>query len=115
MSLKLGTREVKGIIIIDLNGRLTMGEPCAAIRDEVHDQLRQGYTKLLLNLADVSYIDSAGLGELTSAFTSVKNRNGQLKLLNLTKRVHDLMQITKLYTVFDVFDDEKKAVASFGA
>ncbi|HLY40646.1 MAG TPA: STAS domain-containing protein [Terracidiphilus sp.] len=115
MSLKLGTREVKRIIIIDLNGRLTMGEPCAAIRDEVHDQLRQGCTKLLLNLAEVSYIDSAGLGELTSAFTSVKNRNGQLKLLSLTKRVHDLMQITKLYTVFDVYDDEKKAVASFGS
>jgi len=115
MSLKLGTREVKGIIIIDLNGRLTMGEPCAAIRDEVHDQLRQGYTKLLLNLAEVSYIDSAGLGELTGAYTSVKNRDGQLKLLNLTKRVHDLMQITKLYTVFDVFDDEKKALASYGS
>ena len=68
-----------------------------------------------MNLANVTYIDSAGLGELTAAYTSVKNRGGELKLLNLTKRVHDLMQITKLYTVFDVYDDEKKAIASFGA
>lgn len=115
MSLKLNTREVKGIVIVDLSGRLTMGESVAAIRDEIHDQAAQGVRKVLLNLADVTYIDSAGLGELTAAFTSMKNRDGQLKLLNLTKRVHDLMQITKLYTVFDVFDDEKTALASFGS
>ncbi len=113
MSLKMGTREVKDIIIIDLSGRLTMGEASAAIRDEVLDQVGHGIRKILLNLADVSYIDSAGLGEFTSAYTSVKNRNGELKLLNLTKRVHDLMQITKLYTVFDVYDDERTAIASF--
>ena len=115
MSLKVATREVKDIIIIDLNGRLTMGEACAAIRDEVLDQAGHGYKKILLNLADVSYIDSAGLGELTGSYTSMKNRGGQLKLLNLTKKVHDLMQITKLYTVFDVYDDEKTAIASFGS
>ena len=115
MSLKLSTREVKDIIIIDLSGRLTMGEPCAAIRDEIRDEIGQGNRKVVFNLADVSYIDSAGLGELTAAYTSVKNRDGQLKLLNLTKRVHDLMQITKLYTVFDVYDDEKKVIASFGS
>jgi anti-sigma B factor antagonist len=115
MSLKMGTREVKDIIIIDLSGRLTMGEACAAIREEVLDEVGHGFKKILLNLAEVSYIDSAGLGELTSAYTSVKNRNGQLKLLNLTKRVHDLMQITKLYTVFDVYDDERTAIASFGS
>lgn len=113
MSLKMGTREVKGIVIVDLNGRVTMGEACAAIRDEVRDQVAQGFHKILLNLAEVSYIDSAGLGELTAAFTSVKNRGGALKLVNLTKRVHDVMQITKLYTVFDVFDNEQKALASF--
>src|SRR5438270_12696628 len=112
MSLKLSTREVKDVIIIDLSGRVTMGEPCAAIRDEMRDEIAQGNRKVVLNLADVSYIDSAGLGELTAAYTSVKNRDGQLKLLNLTKRVHDLMQITTLYTVFDVYDDEKKVVAS---
>ena len=115
MSLKLSTREVKDIIIIDLSGRLTMGEPCAAIRDEIRDEIGQGNRKVVFNLGDVSYIDSAGLGELTAAYTSVKNRDGQLKLLNLTKRVHDLMQITKLYTVFDVYDDEKKVIASFGS
>lgn len=115
MDLKMRTREMKDTTIIDLTGRLTMGEPCKALRDEVHDVLGQGTRKILLNLADVSYIDSAGLGELTSAYMSVKSREGELKLVNLTKRVHDLMQITKLYTVFDVHDDEKKALASFGA
>ena len=115
MSLKMSTREVNGIIIVDLSGRLTMGEASAAIRDEIRDQTSQGFRKILMNLADVSYIDSAGLGELTASYTSVKNRGGELKLLNLTKRVHDLMQITKLYTVFDVYDDEKKAIASFAS
>ena len=115
MSLKMSNREVNGIVIIDLSGQLTLGESSAAIRDEVRDQTSQGNRKILLNLANVTYIDSAGLGELTAAYTSVKNRGGELKLLNLTKRVHDLMQITKLYTVFDVYDDEKKAIASFGA
>ena len=113
MSMTMSSREVNGVSIIDLSGRLTMGETCAAIREEVHDAVSQGARKILLNLADVSYIDSAGLGELTAAFTSVKNRGGALKLLNLTKRVHDLMQITKLYTVFDVYDDERAAIASF--
>jgi anti-sigma B factor antagonist len=115
MSLKLSTREVKDVIIIDLSGRLTMGEPCAAIRDEIRDEIGQGNRKVVFNLADVSYIDSAGLGELTAAYTSIKNRDGELKLLNLTKRVQDLMQITKLYTVFDVYDDEKNVIASFGS
>lgn len=113
MSLKMRTREVNGIIIVDLAGQLTLGEAAAALRDEVRDQAGHGFRNILLNLADVTYIDSAGLGELTAAYTSVKNRGGQLKLLNLTKRVHDLMQITKLYTVFDVYDEEKKAIASY--
>jgi anti-sigma B factor antagonist len=115
MSLKMRTREVNGIIIIDLSGQLTLGESSAALRDEVRDQSGHDFRNILLNLADVTYIDSAGLGELTAAYTSVKNRGGQLKLLNLTKRVHDLMQITKLYTVFDVFDEERKAISSFAA
>jgi anti-sigma B factor antagonist len=115
MSLKMRTREVNGIIIVDLSGQVTLGEASAAVRDEVRDQLGHGFNKILLNLADVTYIDSAGLGELTAAYTSVKNRGGELKLLSLTKRVHDLMQITKLYTVFDVHDDERKAIASFGS
>jgi anti-sigma B factor antagonist len=115
MSLKMRTREVNGIVIVDLSGQLTLGEASAALRDEVRDQAGHGFRNILLNLADVTYIDSAGLGELTAAYTSVKNRGGHLKLLNLTKRVHDLMQITKLYTVFDVYDDEKKGIASFSA
>jgi anti-sigma B factor antagonist len=115
MSLKMSTREVGGVVIVDLSGQITLGEACAAVRDEVRDQTSNGARKILLNLGGVSYIDSAGLGELTSAFTSVKNKGGELKLLSLTKRVHDLMQITKLYTVFDVHDDEKKAIASFGS
>lgn len=113
MSLKMRTREASGIVIVDLSGQITLGEAAASLRDEVRDQANNGYKKILLNLADVTYIDSAGLGELTAAYTSVKNRGGQLKLLSLTKRVNDLMQITKLYTVFDVYDDEKSAVASF--
>lgn len=113
MSLKMNNREVNGIVIIDLSGQLTLGEASASLRDEVSDQTRQGLRKILLNLANITYIDSAGLGELTAAYTSVKNRGGELKLLSLTKRVHDLMQITKLYTVFDVHDDEKSAIASF--
>lgn len=115
MSLKMRTREVNSIIIIDLSGQITLGEASAAIRDEVRDQFGNKFSKILLNLADVTYIDSAGLGELTASYTSVRNRGGELKLLNLTKRVRDLMQITKLYTVFDVYDDEKKAIASFSA
>ena len=113
MSLKMGTREVNGVTIIDLNGQITLGEASAALRAEILDQANNGSKKILLNLGEVSYIDSAGLGELTGSFTSVRNRGGALKLVNLTKRVHDLMQITKLYTVFDVYDDEKKALASF--
>jgi len=115
MSLKMRTREANGIVIIDLSGQITLGEASASVRDEVRDQTSHGSRKILLNLADVTYIDSAGLGELTAAFMSVKNRGGELKLLNLTKRVRDVMQITKLYTVFDVHDDERKAIASFAS
>jgi anti-sigma B factor antagonist len=113
MSLKMGTRQVNGITIVDLSGQITLGDASAALRTEILDQVNNGFKKILLNLAEVTYIDSAGLGELTGSFTSVRNRGGELKLLNLTTRVHDLMQITKLYTVFDVYDDEKKALGSF--
>ena len=115
MSLKMQTREAHGVIVINLSGQITLGDASAALREEVRDQLGHGYNKILLNLGEVTYIDSAGLGELTGSFMSVKNRGGALKLLHLTKRVHDLMQITKLYTIFDVYDDEKKAIESFGS
>ena len=115
MSLKFKTRQVDGITILDLSGRITLGEGSVTLRDAVKDALAKGNTRILLNLADVDYIDSSGIGELVSAYTSVKNAGGELKLLHLTKKVHDLLQITKLYTVFDVSDSETSAVGSFGA
>ncbi len=113
MNLKLGNRAVDGITIVDCSGRITLGEGSVVLRDSIKDLLGKGQKKILLNLGDVNYIDSSGIGELVSAYTTVKNQGGELKLLNLTKKVHDLLQITKLYTVFDVRDDETTAVKSF--
>jgi anti-sigma B factor antagonist len=113
MSIKVSTRHVDGVTILDLSGRITLGEGSVVLRDTIRDLVAKGDKNILLNLGDVSYIDSSGIGELVSAFTSVKNAGGELKLLNLTKKVHDLLQITKLYTVFDVKDDETTAVGSF--
>jgi anti-sigma B factor antagonist len=111
--MKATTRQVDSITVIDVSGRITLGEGCTQLRQLIRDLLGKGTKNILVNLADVSYIDSSGIGELVSAFTAVSNQGGQLKLLNLTKKVHDLLQITKLYTVFDVHDDEAKAIASF--
>ena len=111
--MKSTTRQVDGVTIVDLSGRITLGEGSTMLRDIVRDMIAKGNNKILLNLGDVTYIDSSRIGELVSAFTTVRNGGGELKLLNLTKKVHDLLQITKLYTVFDVYDDEKTAVASF--
>ena len=113
MSMKIKTRQVDGITIMDCSGRITLGEGSVQLRDAVRDLLAKGSKQILLNLGDVTYIDSSGIGELVSAFTTVKNSGGELKLLNLTKKVHDLLQITKLYTVFDVKDDEATAISSF--
>ncbi len=113
MSMKASTRQVNGVTIVDLSGRITLGEGSVVLRDTVKDLLSKGQKKILLNLGDVSYIDSSGIGELVSAFTSVRNQGGDLKLLHLTKKVHDLLQITKLYTVFDVKDDEAGAISAF--
>ena len=113
MSMKFKTRQVDGVTVLDLNGRITLGEGSVTIRDAVRDVLSKGSNKILLNLGGVDYIDSSGIGELVSAFTTVKNSGGELKLLHLTKKVHDLLQITKLYTVFDVSDDEASAIAGF--
>ncbi|MGB7555391.1 MAG: STAS domain-containing protein [Candidatus Korobacteraceae bacterium] len=113
MSMKASTRQVDGVTIVDLSGRITLGEGSVVLRDTIKDLLGKGQKKILLNLGDVSYIDSSGIGELVSAFTSVRNQGGELKLLHLTKKVHDLLQITKLYTVFDVRDDEASAIAAF--
>ena len=113
MSMKATVRQVDSVTVVDLSGRITLGEGCTQLRELVRDQLSKGNKHVLLNLADVTYIDSSGIGELVSAFTAVSNQSGQLKLLHLTKKVHDLLQITKLYTVFDVHDDEAGAIKSF--
>ena len=113
MSVKLTTRQVGDVTVIYAAGRITLGEGSSVFRDTIRDLTANGNRKILLNLGDVTYIDSSGIGEMVSGFTSVTNQGGQLKLLNLTKRVKDLLQITKLYTVFDVFDDEAAAVRSF--
>jgi anti-sigma B factor antagonist len=113
VNLKVSTRQVDGVSIVDCSGRITLGEGSVVLRDTVKDLLGKGQKKILLNLGDVNYIDSSGIGELVSAYTTAKNQGGELKLLKLTKKVHDLLQITKLYTVFEVKDDEAAAVKSF--
>lgn len=115
MSTAIKGRETDGLIILDISGRITIGEGSVVLRDRVRDEIAAGRQRIIINLADVSYIDSSGLGELISAFTTAKNRGITLKLLNLTKRIHELMQITKLYTVFDVYDDEDAAINSFSS
>ena len=113
MSVKLTTRQVGDVTVIDAVGRITLGDGASIFRDTVRDLASAGHKKLLLNLAEVSYIDSSGIGEMVSGYTTVSNGGGVVKLLNLTKRVKDLLQITKLYTVFEVFEDETAAVRSF--
>ena len=113
MSMKVATRQVDGVTILDLSGRITLGEGSVTLRDSVRDLLAKGSKNILLNMGNITYIDSSGIGELVDAFTSASNAGGTVKLLGLTKRVKDLLQITKLYTVFDVRDDEAHAVASF--
>jgi anti-sigma B factor antagonist len=113
VSVKLTTRQIGDVTVIDATGRITLGEGSSSFRDTIRDLVAKGNKKILLNLAEVTYIDSSGIGELVSAFTTVANQGGQLKLLSLGKRVQDLLQITKLYTVFEVMDDEAAAVRSF--
>ena len=112
MSMLLKSRRLDDVVILDLSGRITMGEGAVIVRDNLQKLLDAGDRKFLVNLADVNYIDSSGLGELVVAFTTVRNHAGQLKLLNLTKRVRDLLQITKLLTVFESFDSEAEAIKS---
>jgi anti-sigma B factor antagonist len=109
----MNNRQVGDVTVVDVSGRITLGEGSSELRDAMRDLVAKGNKKILLNLGDVTYIDSSGIGELVSGFTSVSNQGGQLKLLNLTKRVKDLLQITKLYTVFEVHDDEAAAIRSF--
>jgi anti-sigma B factor antagonist len=113
VALTIATREVDGVIVLDLSGRITLGEGSVQLRDAIRGLISKGKKNILLNMGDVNYIDSSGLGELVSAFTTAKNQQADVKLLNLTKKVHDLLQLTKLYTVFDISDDEASAIASF--
>lgn len=113
MNFRATPREVGGATVVDVSGRITLGEGSAMLREMLRDLAKKGQKRILLNLADVNYIDSSGIGELVSGFTSIKNQGGELKLLNLTKKVHDLLLITKLYTVFDIHSDEQTALRSF--
>jgi len=113
VSVKLTTRQVGDVTVVDVAGRITLGEGSATLRDAMRDMVSKNQKKILLNLGEVSYIDSSGIGELVSGFTTVTNSGGNLKLLNLNTRVKDLLQITKLYTVFDVHEDEAGAIRSF--
>jgi anti-sigma B factor antagonist len=112
MSLSLNTRKVQSVVVVDMTGKLSAGEPVLLMRTTIRRFVEDGSRKFVLNLGSVSYIDSAGLGELISTYTSLRNREGDVKLLNLTKSAKDLLQMTKLLTVFDTFEDEAKAVQS---
>lgn len=113
MSLNIGSREVSHVSILDLRGRIVLGEEIHQLRDAVRGLVAAGKKKIILNLADVDYLDSSGVGELVSSFTAVRNSGGELKLLNLSQKVKDVLYVTKLYTVFDIKDDEFHAVKSF--
>ena len=113
MSVKLNTRQVGDVTVVDVSGRVTLGEGSSTIRETLRDLTAKGNRKILLNLSAVSYIDSTGIGELVAGFTSAANAGGTVKLLGLTKHVKDVLMISKLYTVFEAHDDEATAVASF--
>lgn len=115
MSLKATIRNVNNVSIIDLSGKITLGENTGVLRDSIKSVNAQGNKNIILNLADVSYVDSAGLGELVGSFTTAKNQGGMLKLLNAQKKIKDLLQLTKLYTVFQAYDNEDEAIKSFGS
>jgi anti-sigma B factor antagonist len=111
--MKIETRTVGDVHILDCSGKITLGEGTMAVRNSVRDVLKNGGKKIVLNLADVNYIDSSGIGELVSSYTTVTNQGGKLKLLNLTKKIQELLAITKLLTVFSVYDNEQQALSSF--
>ena len=112
MSFGVKTRKVESVSIVDINGKLTIGEPVLLLRETLRTLVNGGDNRIILNLAEVSYIDSSGLGELVSSYTTIRNKSGDVKLLKLTSKTKDLLQMTKLLTVFDVYDDESKAIAS---
>jgi anti-sigma B factor antagonist len=109
----ISERTASDITILDLSGKITIGEGSVQLREKVRQLLSDGKKKILLNLGDVSYVDSSGIGELVSSYTTTRNQGGQLKLLNLTKKIQDLLSITKLLTVFETFDNERAALDSY--
>jgi anti-sigma B factor antagonist len=111
--MKIDVRTIGDAKILDCSGKITLGEGTMSIRNTVRDLLNSGSKKIILNLAEITYIDSAGIGELVSTYTTVVNNGSRLKLLNLTKKVHQLLTITKLLTVFETFDNEEAALESF--
>ena len=113
MGLRAHPRELGDIVIVDLNGRITLGEGCQSVGELVHQHIAKNQKKILLNLAEVNFIDSAGIGTLTKCFVAAKRNGGAIKLLHLTTKIRDLLQITNLYTVFEVFSDEQVAISSF--
>jgi len=113
MSFRATSRDVGDVTIIDMDGRITLGEGSALLRDLVREKLSTGRKKIVMNLAGINYMDSTGLGELVSGYRMVKSQGGELKLLNVNKKISDLLVITKLYTVFDIHNQETNAVASF--
>jgi anti-sigma B factor antagonist len=113
--MQIDERTVGDVMILDLKGKITLGGGDEILKDKVNSLVNQGQKKILLNFADVPYVDSAGLGEIVRTYTTVSRQGGSMKLLNLTKRITDLLSITKLLTVFETFESEKEAVASFGA
>lgn len=114
MNIRTSTRQVGGVTIVDISGRIVLGEESASLRDLIRDLLSKGRKQILLNLGAVDYIDSAGLGSLVGAYASARKQGGELKLLDLPDKIVDVMQITKLYTVFDILKDEAAGVKSFG-
>jgi anti-sigma B factor antagonist len=111
--VNIDERMVGTVKILDLSGQITFTQGDTLLKDKIHSLVHQGDKKLLVNLAKINYIDSAGLGQLVGAYTTVTQAGGQLKLVNLTKRIHDLLTITKLTTVFETFDSEQEAVKTF--
>ena len=115
MSMTIEERNVGDVVILDLKGKITLGEGDELLKDKVNSLVNQGRRKILLNFGDVPYVDSAGLGEIVRTYTTVSRQGGSLKLLNLTKRITDLLAITKLLTVFETYDAENEAVKSFSS
>jgi anti-sigma B factor antagonist len=113
MSMKMAIHEKNGVSVVAMSGKLTLGESTSALRNKIHELSERGSGRILLDMADLTYIDSSGVGELVAAHAAVANAGGDMKLLNLARRVHDLLKVTKLYTVFEVFEDEGPAIGSF--